>query len=89
MITNEGNALNEISKEVCDTIPFKCYKAIRTIPNDYIGKLVHINYLNGKLAYADDLILNFPHLQEYYEAYKQGCVAAFWFDENSLPIFEL
>lgn len=84
-----GTALTPTSKSFCDTSNGKCYVTLRATSDDNLMRQAHQSYLNGKLAYIDNLISNYPNLREYYEGYRDGSNIGYWFNPNSFPIFIL
>lgn len=83
-----GTDLSETSSDKCKTD--SCYITIKSqAGSDFQIRQANVSYLNSKLAYIDELIVSYPNLTDYYNAYKSGCTQAFWFSNNSLPVFIL
>ncbi|PST83139.1 hypothetical protein C7T94_11080 [Pedobacter yulinensis] len=84
-----GSTNEQTTKEYCDTSARGCYITMRSVANEIAMRQSKLNYLEGKLAYIEELRTYFPHLNDYYEGYRNGCIQAFWFTEDSLPAFQL
>ncbi|MCZ4222642.1 hypothetical protein [Pedobacter rhodius] len=83
-----GTDLTESTAATCPNS--KCYITVKsTSGSSFQIRQANVSYLNEKLAYIDGLISQYPNYTEHYNAYKSGCTQAFWFSNDSLPIFIL
>lgn len=82
-----GTALTPTTRQFCDTSQSGCYVSIRSSSDDNLMRQAHQSYLNGKVAYIDNLILNYPNLSQYYQGYRNGSIEGYWFNPNSFSVF--
>jgi|GEM_PF-5767444 len=83
---NGGTDLQETTADQCKSN--NCYITVKSqAGSDFQIRQANVSYLTAKTAYIDELIAQFPHLTDYYTAYKSGCAQGFWLTNNSLPLF--
>ncbi|WP_129715659.1 thrombospondin type 3 repeat-containing protein [Pedobacter sp. SYP-B3415] len=88
-VSSTGSTDEKTTKEYCDTSNRGCYITYRSVANEIAMRQSKLYYLEGKLEYIDSLREHFPHLADYYEGYRIGCIQAYWFTEDSLTTFHL
>lgn len=69
-----------------------CYRVSGVVvqSNDpFLIRYANAGWLSGKTSHIDDLKDANPSLSQYYDGYKAGCVAAFWFTTGDLRTFQL